>query len=63
MFRYRSMSRVVFGLAFKVLALTFGVVLFMAVIAPLLVTIAGVAVSVMVAAVIVRWRIFRHRGW
>jgi hypothetical protein len=57
------MSRVVFGAAFKVLLLTFGVVLFMAVIAPLLVTIAGIAVSVMAAAVIVRWRIFRHRGW
>lgn len=63
MYSYRSVSRVVFGLAFKVLALVFGLVLLMEIIVPLLTMIAGVALFVMAAAIVVRWRIFRHRGW
>lgn len=62
-YRYRSVTRWVFGLAFKTLALVFGLVLLLAIIRPLLITIAGVAISVMVGTVWVRWRLFRHRGW
>jgi uncharacterized membrane protein len=62
-YRYRSVTRWVSGLALKALALVVGLVLFLAIIQPLLVTIAGVAISVMVGTVWVRWRLFRHRGW
>jgi hypothetical protein len=62
-YRYRSFTRWVFGLAFKALALVLGLVLLLAVIQPLLVTIAGVAIAVMIGTVWVRWRLFRHRGW
>jgi hypothetical protein len=62
-YHYRSVTRTLFGLAFKTLALVFGLVLLLAVIQPLLITIAGVAISVMIGCVWVRWRLFRHRGW
>lgn len=62
-FRYRTITRWFFGLAFKLLAVLLGLVLLMAVIQPLITILTGVTIAVLVAASITRWRIFRHRGW
>ena len=62
-FRYRTITRWFFGLAFKLLAVLLGLVLLMAVIQPLITILTGVTIAVLVAASITRWRIFRYRGW
>ena len=60
---HRSITRWLFGLAFRALAIVFGLVLLLAIIRPLLTILACLAIVVMVVTAWVRWRLFRHRDW